>query len=60
MMLHVALVLLCAAQLIHFSRYWLAISREMVASYEEARLTRHLDWSTPRKGPRVGSAPRRG
>ncbi|MEM9344602.1 MAG: hypothetical protein AAGA87_16295 [Pseudomonadota bacterium] len=59
MLLHISLMLLCAAMLIHFSRYWLALSQQMYVEYQATRLTQHLDWTQPRKRPRIGAAPRR-
>lgn len=44
-MLHVALVFLCLAQLIHFSSHWLALSSVQLKAYQEKKLRAHLDWS---------------
>ena len=63
-MLQIALTFLFIAQLIHFSRYWCAISAELYAEYSEKRLKSHLDWSRNSRGEiygdtRPGSAMRR-
>ncbi len=44
-MLHVALMLLCLAQLVHFSQHWLALSAVQLKEHREERLRSHLDWS---------------
>lgn len=44
-MLHVALVFLCMAQLIHFSSHWLALSSVQYKAHQDKKLRAHLDWS---------------
>lgn len=54
-MLHVALIFLCTAQIIHFTRHWLALTAQMRKDNARSRLNDHLDWSKPGWRPRVGS-----
>ena len=44
-MLQFALFLICFAQLIHLSRYWLTLSRALYAEHSDRKLKDHLDWS---------------
>lgn len=43
-MLHVALMLLCLAMLIHFSQHWFVLSTVQLKDYRAERLRSHLDW----------------
>lgn len=62
-MLHVAFILLCIAQIIHFSRHLALISMDQYAGYSDRKLKSHLKWQ--RKGmdllgsTRPGSATQR-
>ncbi len=63
-MLHIALILLCIAQLIHFARHWLVLSTDLYGSYNDRRLKDHLSWSRGEQDriygdTRPGSAMRR-
>ena len=63
-MIQLALLLLCSAQLLHFTRHWVALSRMLYAGHCDRRLKDHLDWSRAGEGalpgdPRPGSALRR-
>lgn len=44
-MLHLALILLCTAQILHFARHWYALSVRLYAAHSDQRLKSHLDWS---------------
>ena len=43
-MLHMALILLCLAQILHFSRHWLVLTRRMHEEAKDARIKDHLKW----------------
>lgn len=63
-MLHIALILLCFAQIVHYARYWAVLSIDMYADYSDRRLKSHLDWSRTSNSmitgdTRPGSAMRR-
>ena len=63
-MFQIALILLCTAQIIHFSRYWFALSKELYGDYNDRRLKNHLSWTRGQKDAvfgdtRPGSAMRR-
>lgn len=64
-MLHIALILLCFAQIVHYARHWTRLSLGMYAGYSDRRLKSHLDWSRTSGAmfmgdSRPGSAMRRG
>ena len=44
-MLHVALVFLCVAQLIHFCHHWFVLSTVQLKEHRDQKLRAHLDWS---------------
>ena len=45
-MLHVALTLLCLAQILHLSRHWLVLTRRMREEAKDARIKSHLQWKS--------------
>ena len=47
MLLKIAFVLLCLAQILHFSRHWLSLTRTMRASRDQEAMAVHLDWTRP-------------
>ena len=55
-MLYIALVFLCTAQIIQFSRHWLVVSADTYSAHQDNRLRNHLDWSRPRRSPRIAAA----
>lgn len=63
-MFQIALILLCTAQIVHFSRHWLSLSSDLYADYSDRRLKSHLSWTRTQRDPvfgdtRPGSAMRR-
>ena len=44
-MLHLALIFLCTAQIIHFSRHWFALSTDLYTAHQDQRLKSHLKWN---------------
>lgn len=44
-MLYIALIFLCAAQMIHFSRHWYALSTDLYTAHQDKRLKSHLKWN---------------
>lgn len=55
-MLHVALIFLCIAQILHFSRHWLVLTARLREEARDQRLKEHLDWKTLHRNPALGSA----
>lgn len=53
-MLHTALFLLFVAQILHFTRHWIALSRDLYADYSDRRLKAHLNWSRSDDMPIIG------
>ena len=48
-MLHLALTLLCLAQILHFSRHWLVLTRRMREEAKDQRIKTHLKWKKQRE-----------
>ncbi len=55
-MVHIAIILLCTAQILHYARHWLVLSRRQYAEYMDRRLKSHLDWSRTSRDMIYGDA----
>ena len=44
MLLHLAFLLLCVAQIIHYSRTWIDLTVGIAENRAQSRLRSHLDW----------------
>ncbi len=45
MLFQIAFILLCLAQMLHYSTHWLALTRSMRDDRDQKAMTSHLDWS---------------
>ncbi|WP_095590625.1 hypothetical protein [Actibacterium ureilyticum] len=58
MLLYIAFLLLCLAQLVHFSNHWYLLSLRLSENAKMARMRRAVDWNTeprPRRAPKSGA-----
>ena len=58
MMLHVALIFLCLAMILHFLRHWAVLTHRMTEDRKDARIKAALDWKTQARDPMLGSTAR--
>ena len=54
-MLDAALIILCLAMMLHFSRYWISITKQLAEERKDERIKSALDWKTLRRNPALGS-----
>ena len=54
MLLTMSLLFLCTAQILHLSRYWAGLTRDLYTEMQDTRLRRHIDWNRPQHRSRVG------
>lgn len=47
MLLYVAFILLCIAQLVHFSNHWFALSLRLSEQAQMDRMRNAVDWTAP-------------
>lgn len=59
-MLYVALVFLCLAQMLHFSRHWLTLTQKMREDARDVRVRSELNWKTQRRNPSLSGGERTG
>lgn len=57
MLLYVAFILLCIAQLVHYSNHWFALSLRLNEEAQMNRMRDAVDWNT---SPRDRRAPKSG